>query len=1225
MGLVTFLLRTLLVAGVSMLLVGCGAGLITGLSASQNNGTSTESQPPELSLSPILPLVPAANTIRSVVVTNAQIPASARLRVTIEAAGVLVDQPLAAVSGQGGSTAISFTLETAAIIAAVGDATVADIEGRLAVLVDDVAIAASVAVLLARQPAAQLELPAGQQQLLLSPFGQAVTIRLAGLRSLDPNNLEMMVETRDPAQTGGGGPSTVLVRPCTNLTVVATGVEGEALVNAIAPGNPFPDRASVFVRDAVSGESTSVEVYYRPEITLALPSQGVTTGGNLVSLIGTALVPYDFTQSPPSLSYAAVELSFAKGGRVVTLAREDFREELSAGDRLVFRMPASPDGRPGQVDIVLRVQFEGVEAQIVASQVFLFANPDPFFGPRGAVLDQQPVAVAPIALDAAPSDSDAPDFAVLTEEGGVGFLQLLLAQENGMFLRFGARRQIGNHEVAAERNPFDLCTADFDGDEVPDMFIVNGGEGGSAQHHVVLGQARPATPLGAVHRIPGVAGMGRCRTADIDADGLLDVVLVPGPGAPPGLPPRVLLAQPIGVGQPAFSDPIPVPVRDFAYQAIEVADFDGNGTQDIAVVDGAQLMLDVAFGDGAGGFPPQDVFSLDFTVPSYTADVGSPAIGLHACGNGPWQSLGLVLGGDNDGVGFDPDPVIAVLHQNPARTFASPVLADVQTMGPDPVSVSIVANLDDTSSPEVELVSAIRDDPSPGSLVSNAVFRFIGSQFFPVSGGVEIGGEQPRKFRALHFGRAFPATELSGEAKAVFAVHESEIDGARELRLSTLLIFNAGQTPTLLPPDAGAVWNNPVRGIVGGNWGAIAVAAPGSVRDLALARSDGIDLLENDGFGGLPRPSSSLSSPGLLPQTMTLVPADPGEVEQLAFFDQASRLHVWRPDTMIGPQSSRSSGELRLASPNSQLQTAVLNDDTRIEIVDVDGDGVLDVVGLLKFDVASVGEDDALLVLMRGKAVSLATELPFHEPSVVLTVHGKAASIALADFAATTSGLPRQLELALAVPEPAVPGGLDGDHVRFFRYVAGATPSEDRFEPSARASGPQVLLAGNRPTRLVADDFDRDGLIDLLVAADGDDTLRLFRNVALPTAGSQDVDVGAFLEALSSPRPLPAGYPIELRLGDVNGDGAIDAIVAVEDIVSSTSELTTAVAFYLSEEPGVLGDPEFVSPTRLGNRDAEMALDLGDWNRDGVLDLFLGWDTTGPNDRNVRVLFGGSR
>jgi len=38
-----------------------------------------------------------------------------------------------------------------------------------------------------------------------------------------------------------------------------------------------------------------------------------------------------------------------------------------------------------------------------------------------------------------------------------------------------------------------------------------------------------------------------------------------------------------------------------------------------------------------------------------------------------------------------------------------------------------------------------------------------------------------------------------------------------------------------------------------------------------------------------------------------------------------------------------------------------------------------------------------------------------------------------------------------------------------------------------------------------------------------------------------------------------------------------------------------------------------------------MALDLGDWNRDGVLDLFLGWDTTGPNDRNVRVLFGGSR
>ena len=49
----------------------------------------------------------------------------------------------------------------------------------------------------------------------------------------------------------------------------------------------------------------------------------------------------------------------------------------------------------------------------------------------------------------------------------------------------------------------------------------------------------------------------------------------------------------------------------------------------------------------------------------------------------------------------------------------------------------------------------------------------------------------------------------------------------------------------------------------------------------------------------------------------------------------------------------------------------------------------------------------------------------------------------------------------------------------------------------------------------------------------------------------------------------------------------------------------------------------FVSPSRLGDQDAVMTLDLGDWNRDNVLDLFVGWDV--PMDFNARVLFGGSR
>ncbi|MCA8975806.1 MAG: VCBS repeat-containing protein [Planctomycetes bacterium] len=1213
MGSVSLALQAAVVLAASTLLSGCGAGLITGIASNQNGGAKAEVRPPELSLPPLLPLVPAANTTRSVIVTNAQIPASARLRVSIEALGRKAEQKSPVALGQGGSTSITFVVDTEDILEEVSDPTASDIEARLAVLVDDQPIAEPVAVVLARQPRARLELEPGQSGLLISPFGQEVVLRVSGLQSVDANNLQMLVETRDPLQSDGSGLPARVTRVCTGLEASATATDGEALVGATVPGNTFPDGAWLFVRDTASGESTSVKVYYRPEITMALPSQGVTTGGNLVTLIGTALVPYDFTQSPSPLQFDAVELSFAKGGRITTLPREDFREQLSAGDRLVFRMPPSPDGRPGQVDIVLRTQLDGVRAEVVANPDYLFSNPHPFFGPRGIVLDQFPVAVAPITLDATTGPESAIDFAVLTEESGVGFLQLLLGQ-NGMFLRFGARRRIGDREVPAERNPRDLCVADFDGDSIKDLFLVNEGTA-TAVHHVVLGQAPPAAPLGAVHRVGGSAGMTKGMVGDFDGDGLADLLLVPGPLAPVGTLPQVLLARPTAIGQPAFAAPRPVNLRPFAYEAVEVADLDGDGHLDIAAVDGTSLELDVAFGHGDGDFDAG--IPLDFTVSNYTADPNSPAVGLHACGNGPAQSLAIVFAGIALASATTP-PTVAVLHQS-SRTYAAPTLANVQALPVDPLGVSIVADLDGANS--LELVGAIRSDPSPTALASIAMGRFNGVKVEGLPGSVEIGGEKPRHFDSLHFGRAFPSQ--FGDAKAIFAVHESEIAGERERRLSTLLIYPNGPDPLLLTPDGGADLATPIEAIVGGNWSAEAVAGAGGLRDLAVAHGNAVTLLGNDGFGGFPRAGLELISPGLLPPTVSLVPGPEGAVESLCYLRTDSKFGIWYPAEDAEQRWHRLSGELRAISPNPVLRTAQLRAETQIVIADVDGDGTNDVVAMLLFDVPSPAVDDAMLVLMRGKRTPAATELPFFEPTVATLTHGKATSFSLGDFAQTATG-PRVLELAMAIPEAAVPGGADGDHVRFFRYVAGATPEQDHFEASAQPGGPQALQAGSHPMRVAASDFDRDGLVDLLVACDGDDALRLFRNIALPTPAPGEVEVGAFLEALSSPRALAPGRPTVLRLADVNGDGAVDAIVAVESL-NLTSERSTALAFYLSEEPGVFGEAEFVSPARLGDRDAALALDVGDWNRDGVLDLFLGWGLAGTNDRNVRVLFGGSR
>lgn len=1192
----------------------CGAGLVTGIAANQGGGGGTAAaRPPELALSPVLPLVPAPNTVRSVVVSNAAVPGAPRLQIVLEALGRSAVQGSPTVGGQGGAATLTFVLDTAPILAAVADPTGADVPGQLRVLVDGRDLAPPASVVLVRQPTLVLEQAPPPAAQFVSPLGARVQVRLFGLRHTDPANVQLLASTRDPEVPNGR-----IQRVCAGLELQPTGVPGQVLVTASVPGNAFPDRFELFARDAVSGQSTVAgNAYYRPDVVLASPSRGSTTGGSLVTLIGTALVPHQFGTGllPAPLSFADVSLWVRKGGRESPVPRVDLRLAESSRDRLVFTMPGAPDGRPGQVDIVLRAQLDGAVAEVVAGSLFLYANPDPVFGPRGAVLPQAPVAVVPIHLDSAPRVDDAPDFAVLAEEGGVGVLQLLLGLENGMFQRFGARRTVANVELAAERGPVDLTAGDFDGDGVPDLFVANAGAL-TAVHKVVLGQTRPLPPLGEVFGVSGGPGMRRCAAADFDGDGRSDVLLVPGPTAPAGTRPQVLLARPLAAGEPAFAPPVELPVRAFAYEAFEIADLDADGVLDIAVVSGTTLQLDVAFGLGDGSFAP--AAPLDFAVPGYTPDAQSPAVGLHACRNGPLQALGLVLAG-LEGTGPTP-PVIAVLRQTGLRSFAPPASAETRVIPSDPLATSLAEDLDQAG--PIELAVGARGVPTVASV---GLFRLSAAAGFQViQGGVETGAELPRNILALHFARAFPATPLTGEAKALYVVHDSIVEGDTERRLSTrLLVANSSaQTLELLPPDAGAAWDRSVEGIVGGNFRPISIAGAGAVRDLALARANGVDLLENDGFGGFPRPVGSLDAPGLLGRTLRLWPKPVGQVDGLLFLDSQSRIGVWLPGAGQSTPSHRS-GELRLRSSDPRLQVALPAADSQLAVWDVDGDGILDLVVLLRFDLAARGEGDALLAVLRGKLDPAANEFPFHEPASVTPVHGNASDFALGDFAAAGAGLPVRAELALAVPVGSSPGAIDGNHVRFYRLVPGVTPAEVGFVPGAQAGGPQVLIAGSGPTRLAARDFDGDGLVDLLIASGGDRTLHLFRNTA-PVTGSQgEVEVAAFVESLSSLRQLPPGTPRDLRLADVDGDGSIDAVAVVERTVAG--QRSTQVAYYLASEPGVLAERRLVSPSRLGDRNASLALDVGDWNRDGVLDLFLGWNTHGPGDRNVRVLFGGSR
>lgn len=1215
-----------------LVLNGCGAGLITGVAAS-DSGSNPEARVSELNvLTSPLPLMPPAGRTAQVLVSNADLSGDAQLRVELRAGVRVAEQPVLTLGVQNGATTITVLLNTAPLRVGI-DPTAADIPAQFVVTTSDGEIGPA-GVDLVRQPVTRLVLPQGVPELKLSPLGGKVQMTVDGLLATDASDLEVVVSTRDPQATL---PNARTIRLSTDVAFVAS-QGGLPTLEALIPGNDFPDQLEIFVRDQVAGVSTSAtNAIYEPRIEFALPGQGPTTGGSLVTLIGTALVPYDFSTVPAQLDFDSIRLTFEKGERITELPPQDFRPAESDSDRLVFTIPPSPDGRPGRVTI--RLQVEGTRpdgqpfsVEFAADEEFLFANPDPFFGPRGAVLDRTPVAVAPIRLDSAPSTDEAPDFAILTEQGGVGFLQLLLAQQNGMFQPFATPRQIGNHQLGPQRNPRDLLVGDFNNDNVPDLFVVNEG-GATANHLLVLGQQRPDPPLGDVVVIAAPPGSTSGRVADFDGDGLLDVLLVPGPLAPMGQRPQVLFAT--GASEPPlFAQPVELEVRDFDYEAAEVEDFDGDGRLDVALVSGTELKLDVAYGGPARSFAAG--VQTDYTIPEYTPDPASPAVGLHSCRNGAQPSLAVVMAGLE--APTVTRPTVAVLPQQQVAgvwEFRSPTLAEVYVAPVEPIGQTLAADLDGGLNPgvgPVELVIGIRGEPASVSL---GLLQFNGTRFVPLLGSI-IGGtallaEAPVQISSLAFDTAFPAAGPGQPQKdAVFLVHEVDVDGTRERRLSTRLVdVPQIDEPILLPPDAGASLSFPVENLVAGDFSDTALSAQGRVRDLALASSaipnqqEGITIVLNDGFGGIPRLGSSLESPGLLPDSVTLL-ASETDYDGLVFLNRDSTVGYWRPDpNASSPQQPNSlSGQLRVAL-GAPFDTLDLDDASRIQVADVDGDGIRDLVVLMSFDISIPSIGDSRIALMRGKAMPASTEFPFHEPIEFAPAHGNASSFALGDFASEAAGAPTRLEMAVAVPEGSSPTSVDGNHLIFFRYEEGATVQEDRFVPSFVTPSAQALLAGSGPTQVVAADFDSDGREDLLVACRGDDTLRLFRNTALPGGAPSEVDVAAFVEGLSSPYALDPGTPTALRLSDVNGDGNPDAVVFVEQVLQS-GQRQSSIATYLSSGAGSFESARFASRTRSGDFDAALSGALGDWNRDGVADLLIGWDVIDPSV-NLRVLFGGTR
>ncbi|MCA8942068.1 MAG: hypothetical protein KDB80_05855 [Planctomycetes bacterium] len=983
-------------------LTSCGAGIISGVVAGSDNGSSPPVVPLEPSVTlPVaegpLYIAPGESYEATAVLANIDVPTG--FEVVVEfvlpadgAAPELVERQSNVVIS--GVSTIRWQIETEQIRARFADLTAQDVEVEVRIGV--------------------------QRESVVEVLGTSrYTLLRRRVVAFDPSS--------DRTVSVIGGPVTVRVKPTVGADVVvevrtASGrtlpaaVRGrhtdgdESVLSLDLPAGETPEELSITVVDAVAGRSTEVGgAFYGPELFAVVDRSGRTTGDETISLIGAGLIPvvFDPGSGESTLEFDRVEVVFERGGQETVVDSTQFVQSSSTPNALTLRSPASPDGREGNATVVVRVTVDDSSGghTVVSDReddVFAYAASNPQFEPRGLALGIRPEGIDLGQLTGTGQVSDVAALYLNTIDF-TGFVRVFEGVGNGMLRTHGVAVPTSEPGIAQLLLPVDVAVGDFAGDSLDDVMVANLGFGAVPLTSLLENDlGRPGLLAGFEPGLVVVEQLVReAHRVSLVAPGQDDFLVVARQGAAyatrPGLLPRWV------------RDVWPDVFNAGTYTIVSPIDHDEDGLDEVVMVIRTEPSPRWRVSILRGIETDPDATMGPFDVTDRFADYEPRFVLDASAGDGEMQLAFVLepLNGDTDPWRVDVlEPVGSNL--SPVHSFALP----------DGFDVGAAVNI------------PIGSDHGFGILFGSALEGGLALYRRAMAGGYELLGQYDRlDYERVGAVLDMSIGELDGGQKAVFLLHEPPFQtGGQEVRVSTLLIDPVGK---LLGPRAlRELPDAPIDvTAVGPDLGTIVVSHPSS-----------LSWFESDDFGGLSLAGNQPLSSSPVPGALLKVTLDDGD--HVAFLDADG--FVWLGSSSALPQ--RAADALDFSEIGAGPILSVLDS----AVGDVDGDGRDDLVFLVR--IGTVGSETFECIV---PLLGVNAQFPFSLPSAskIFEVSG-AASLAIGNFASDGTEAPRN-EIAVAVPSQGI---------RFLRWEAGRlnyreqrTASTNAFALDGRA--PSIVRA----------------------------------------------------------------------------------------------------------------------------------------------------------------------